>query len=287
MDGLVSHKGLDLVAIATPSHLHAPNAIAALRAGADVLVEKPLALKLADVDAMYDTAGKTGRGVFAFHNFRYSEVCRKLLEIVSSGVLGRLLTVRMAFHGFSRRWDWQTLRAMGGGCLGNTGPHVIDMALQLFGPSKPEVFCAADQVWGIGDAEDHVKVVFKGRGAPIVDFEITSACAYPQEFILIMGTKGGLHGTTGQLTWKTADPSALPQRSVETGAPAGRKYYNDTVAWQPEQTWKATGEDPWTSGYYHRLLYAHLREGAPPPVTPTDARRVVEVLDECLRQMSF
>ena len=69
------------------------------------------------------------------------------------------MQVRLVNHGFGRRWDWQTLRRFGGGSLNNTGAHLIDAALTLFGPGEPRVLYVSDCVQTLGDAEDHLKVV--------------------------------------------------------------------------------------------------------------------------------
>jgi predicted dehydrogenase len=83
--------------------------------------------------------------------------------------------IRIAWHGFKRRWDWQTLNEFGGGDLSNTGPHVIDHALQLLGEADPIVMCDLRNVLSSGDAEDHIKITLKAPGAPVVDIELTAA----------------------------------------------------------------------------------------------------------------
>ena len=285
--GLLSDRDVELVIVATPSHLHAQHSIAAVRAGKDVLVEKPLALSPAEADATFSAAAKAGRRLLAFHNFRFFQATRKVLEIASSGVLGRLLTVRLSSNSFNRRWDWQTLRDFGGGYVRNVGPHYLDVGLQLFGPSVPEVFCAAHRAWDVGDAEDHIQIMLRGTGAPIVDIEVSTACAYPKEFWHISGTRGGLHGSQSEIRWKYMDPAGLPERSALPGAAPDRKYFSEKTVWQPEQRFRASGDDGWGGSAYHRALYAHLREEGPAPVPWEDARRIVEVTEQCYAQLNL
>jgi predicted dehydrogenase len=70
-----------------------------------------------------------GRVLAPFQNRRYEPHFNKVKEIVASGKLGQIVQIRMAWHSFGRRWDWQTLREFGGGQLANNGPHLLDQAL--------------------------------------------------------------------------------------------------------------------------------------------------------------
>ncbi|MCM8769972.1 MAG: Gfo/Idh/MocA family oxidoreductase, partial [Candidatus Omnitrophica bacterium] len=153
---MLKEKEMELVVIATPSYLHSKNSIQALKAGFHVVCEKPMALSVRDAEAMIATARSSRKKLAVFHNRRYAPDFLKVKEVITSGKLGRILLIRMAWHNFSRRWDWQTLRKFGGGTLNNTGPHAIDQALQLFGGKKPELFCVMDRVLTLGDADDHV-----------------------------------------------------------------------------------------------------------------------------------
>jgi len=112
-------------------------------------------------------------------------------KVIKSGVLGRIVQISIAFNGFSRRWDWQTMQSRNGGNLANTGPHPLDQALQLFGKGMPKVTCYMDHTDNsLGDAEDHVKVLLSGRGHPTIDLEVSSCCAYPCFVYNVYGTRG-------------------------------------------------------------------------------------------------
>ena len=77
-----------------------------------------------------------------------------------------------------------------------------------------------DKALTLGDADDHDKVIFFGPNAPIIDIEISSACAYPQQPWLIMGTQGTLTGDFRSLRWKYFDPADLEPRQVDTRSDA-------------------------------------------------------------------
>jgi len=282
-NGLLADKELDLVVVATPSHLHAQHAEAILTSGRHVVCEKPLATSLEELDRIISVAEKAGRHLAPFQNRRYESAFQKVKEVIASGKLGRIVQIRMTGNGFSRRWDWQTLKEYGGGSLNNTGPHFLDQALELFGPGDPEIFCHLDNALSSGDADDHVKLIFRGPGKPLIDIEITSACPYPQNGWLVMGTRGGLTGTAARLDWKYVDFSAMPPRPVDHSPPAGRQYNREELEFQ-EESWD---DDPSVKGFhalthsFYNDLYEPLFSGSPLAITPQSVRRQIQILDTC------
>jgi scyllo-inositol 2-dehydrogenase (NADP+) len=101
---------VDVIVVATPSHVHATQVLEALRQGKHVVCEKPLALSVADADRMIDAAREAGRVLTVFHNMRYWPDVAKVRQVVESGKLGRIVQIRLTMQRFARRWDWQTLR---------------------------------------------------------------------------------------------------------------------------------------------------------------------------------
>jgi len=280
LDDLLGDREVELVTVATPSHLHAEHAIRALRAGKNVVCEKPMATSAAAADAMIEAARKAGRLLTIFQNRRYSPDFMKVREIIQTGKLGRIVMIRIACHGFGRRWDWQTLKEFGGGSLNNTGPHFLDQALQLFGDAEPQVFCHLERTLTSGDAEDHCKVILHAPGSPMIDLEITSACAYGQDTWLVMGTSGGLTGNYRTLRWKYVDFSKLPPRPVDRRPMPDRSYNSEPLPWQ-EETWEVPNDLAPAEVRYYLDLYETLRHGAPLVVTPESIRRQIALLEKC------
>jgi predicted dehydrogenase len=281
---MLADKDVELVINAMPSHFHAPLTIQALGAGKHVVCEKPMATCAADADKMIAAARKSGKRLTIFQNYRYQPHYQKVREVIASGKLGRIVQIKITVHGFSRRWDWQTLQEFGGGSLNNTGPHFLDMALQLMGDKDPQVFCNLERVLTSGDADDHVKVILRAKDAPMVDLEISSACCYPQEMWLVMGTCGGLAGKPNALRWKYFDPKALPPRPIDRKPTPDRSYNTETYPWQPEETWEAAKWKGPGQEQFYRDVFASVREGKPVPIKPESVRRQIAVLEECHRQ---
>ncbi len=280
---LLADPTVELVVIALPSFIHADSSIAALEANKHVVCEKPMATSLADADRMVEAAQRTGKVLTIFQQRRYGPDFVKVREVINSGVLGRIVQIRTTESRFGRRWDWQTLQKFGGGSLNNTGPHFLDMALQLFGDSYPEsVFCQLDRTLSLGDADDFVKIVVKAKDAPTLDIEVSSCCAYPSETWNIMGTNGGLSGSTRQLQWKWVDWDAQEPRELDLAPTPNRSYNRDTLVWQ-EASWDIENDtSPGHAGFYHDL-FATIRQGAPLAVTAESVRRVIWLQEECHR----
>ena len=279
-DSLVSGKDVEVMVVATPNLLHREQSIKALEAGMHVVCEKPFCPTVADADAMFESARKVGRVLIVFQSRRYALDFLKVRQVRQSGKLGRIVLIRIASHAFTRRWDWQTLKKCGGGLLGNYGAHYIDQALLLMGHTDPDVFCHMEHLLASGDAEDHVKVILRAEGAPMIDVEISSACAYPQAQWLVMGTSGGLTGSAKELRWKYVDLDLLPPRPVDTAPTPDRSYNREDLPWQ-EETWRAPESGPPMAAPFYLDLYETLRHGAPLAVTPESVRRQLVVLEKC------
>jgi predicted dehydrogenase len=288
---LLERDDLDLVVNAAPSRFHVPLTLQFLEAGLNVLCDKPLASRVADVDRLIAAAEAKGKVFAIFQQSRYSPAFLQLRRVLDSGVLGEIVQVSITFSGFSRRFDWQTLTAEMGGNLLNTGPHPLDQALQLFGTDRmPEVTCFMRRTVSYGDADDHVLLILSGEGRPLLHLEISSCCKYPGPTYAVYGTRGGLTGDTQRLEWQYYDPATAPALQLITtpiqkpdGTPA---YCSDSIEWQREE-WsspKGPGLFETMSGTFYSMLYRTLTEGAPLEITPQQVRQQIAVIEAAQRQ---
>jgi predicted dehydrogenase len=288
---LIQRKDLDLVINTTPSHLHVPVTMEFLKAGFNVLCEKPLARRAAEVDKLIAASKKVGKLLAIFQQSRYAPHFRQVQKVIDSGVLGRIVQISMSMSGFSRRWDWQTLQKNNGGSLLNTGPHPLDQALVLFGEGMPRVTCFMDRANTFGDAEDYVKLILSGAGHPVIDLEISSCQAYSGPAFVVQGTRGGMKATTGAAEWRYFKLSEAPkQKLIRTpivnaeGLPA---YVSETLNWHTGK-WEVPPEQADMYSYmaaeFYRNLYRTLTAGAPLEITLQQVRRQIAVIEECQRQ---
>jgi predicted dehydrogenase len=286
---LAADEEVELFVNSTPSNLHPKAAIGALRAGRNVVCEKPLATKVKDFDAMVAAARKARRVLAPFQNSRFYPFFAKMQEVISSGVLGRIIHVRIVCSGFSRRWDWQTRQELWGGNLNNTGPHPMDHAVMLFGPKMPKVFSRlASEAGSFGDADDFALVTLYGPGSPVVEVEVSSYRGYPvADGYVVNGQRGSLAGGPGGLRWKYYSPAKAPKHKLMTGWSDDRKYCGEQLPWR-EETWtppetKHTGFQFASQGFYDNV-YKVLTGGAQLVVKPEQVRRQIAVLEACHRQ---
>lgn len=132
---VTTHPGVDLVVIATPNESHFPLAAAAMRAGKDVVVDKPFTVTLAEARELVMIAQENRRLLSVFQNRRwYSEVLATK-AILESGVLGSVSHYECHMDRFrpNVRQRWREDPGPGAGLWFDLGPHLIDQALHLFG----------------------------------------------------------------------------------------------------------------------------------------------------------
>lgn len=284
---MLQRNDIDLVVNASMSHQHVPINIEIMEAGHNLLSEKPLAATCAEVDRMSETAGRNNVLFAVFQQSRFSPTFLKVKEVMDSGVLGRIIMVKVYFNSFARRWDWQTLQCMNAGNLFNTGPHPLDQALQLFGGNDdPEVFSIMDSVNFAGDAEGFVKVILKGKDHPVIDLEVSSCAAHTPLVYQVFAANGGLSGDHSKLEWKYFDPIAQPIPQLIMEPMPERKYCGETLEWKND-SW-VSSEKELDFNYrvvkFYESLYSTIRDGAPLAVSVEQVRRQIKVIEECHRQ---
>ena len=138
LEELLEHD-LDGVVIATPSALHAEQAVATLERGLAVFCQKPLARDAAETRRVLEAARAADRLLAVDLSYRHVEAVRAAHERVASGAIGALHTLDLVFHnayGPDKPWFTDPELA-GGGCLIDLGTHLVDLALWLTGSVVP------------------------------------------------------------------------------------------------------------------------------------------------------
>ncbi len=136
--GLVDRDDVDVVIVATTNEALAEVAVAAVAAGKDVLVEKPAARNVAEIDELVRAATRHGRLVRVGFNHRYHPALLAARQIVDAGTIGSLMFVRGRYGhggrvGYEREWRADPARS-GGGELIDQGVHLIDLSRWFLGP---------------------------------------------------------------------------------------------------------------------------------------------------------
>ena len=282
----------DFVVNASFSMDHAPISRYLLEHGMTVLSEKPAARDVADFEDILAAEKRGGGHYYVFQLCRFSPEFIKIKEIIAEGTLGRIVQVALQYDGFSRRWDWQTIHSWCAGSLRNTGPHPVDMALDLMGfPKDVRVFCAMDRALTLGDGEDYVKRIMAAPGAPVCDVQISSCNAYPGDRFFIQGTRGTLHGNGQQLEWKyfneaEAEPKELT--SVPLRNEKGEPLYCVDKLPMREGKWEATGlekrEFDAKGIKFYEVFYDTLVNGADFPIKNEEVKLQMYVMEQAHAQ---
>ena len=277
-DDFLKNAECELVVIASQSVAHAPQSIAVLKSGRDVLVEKPMSITAAEANRMIKTANTTGKQLFVHQNYRYHADVQYLRELLAGKLLGDVFQIRIRALNFVRRSDWQTLQEFGGGTLNNTCPHFIDAALIFLESPVKQQFSYLKNAVSAGDADDHVKLLLKGENGRVIDLEISSACAFSEPLWTVMGTAGTLRSDGKTSTIKYFDPKKLKPLQVTKTPAEGRKYGNDDkIPWK-EEIEPSVPKKP--SGDYYDNVWRVLRYGAEQDVKPEEVYEVMRVIEK-------
>jgi predicted dehydrogenase len=175
LDALLG-EDIDGVVIATPTALHAEQAISALSHGKAVFCQKPLGRTAAEVRAVLDAARSANRLLGVDLSYRFTEAMRHVSRLVRSGDLGRVYAVELTFHnayGPDKPWFYDPALS-GGGCVIDLGVHLVDLALwtldfpTVVGTSSKLFAKGSPLSAGAGQAEDYALATLELETGAIV-----------------------------------------------------------------------------------------------------------------------
>ncbi len=261
----------DFVAIATESGKHAAIALDCIKAGVNVLIEKPIALSVADAQAILDAAKAAGVTVGVCHQNRFNKAVQKLRQAFDEGRFGPIYNVSAVIRwnrdeGYYKQAPWRGTWEQDGGCLMNQCIHNIDL-LRWFGGEVSSVF-------GVTNNFCHPYIQGEDFGTAIIRFANGASGTlegtvnvYPrnmEETLTIFGERGtaklGGHSVNTILEWSFADKKDNLE-SVQ------REF---------------TEDPPDIYGFGHTPLYADfitaITEKRKPYVTAEDGKSAMEMV---------
>ncbi len=144
---LLADEEVDIVLCATPNDVHKEITIAAMRAGKNVICEKPVALSVADFDDMLEEAEKNGVFFTVHQNRRWDVDFLAIKSLIDSGEIGNTVNIESRYHG-SRGvpGGWRCEKPHGGGMILDWGVHLIDQMLQLIPEKIVKVYCETTHI---------------------------------------------------------------------------------------------------------------------------------------------
>nr|NLI50282.1 Gfo/Idh/MocA family oxidoreductase [Propionibacterium sp.] len=191
LDALVELPDLDAVVLGTPTHLHHAHALQVIAAGLPVVVEKPLGVNLAQMREVVDAARAAKVPVTVYLQRRFDPAHQVARALVASGRLGDVWRFEYRWERWvpepRHGWREDTPSADGGGKLSDLGPHMIDLAVQLFGPVE-SVYAEVASRRQVGDDEAHVALHHaSGR---VSHLDVCTLVAQPGPRMRLIGSAG-------------------------------------------------------------------------------------------------
>ncbi|KAA8920778.1 oxidoreductase [Xanthomonas sontii] len=272
---------IDAVVIATPNQTHAPLALAALAQGKHVLVDKPFTLDVAEAQQVLAQAQRADRIVSVFQNRRWDGDFLGVRALLEAGTLGEIAEFHSHFdrHRPQVVDRWREHALPGSGLWFDLGPHLLDQALQLFGPPQS---LQAD-------------LALQRPGAQTVDY-VHAVLRYPRlrvvlhagSLVAANGLRFALHGSGGSYVKHGLDTQEAQLRAgVAPGAPGwGEDPLPGQLRLVGADGTHAVQTLPAPRGDY-RDCYAAFREAiagrAPAPVDAAQALAVMRLLEAGVR----
>ena len=195
---MISENEIELISIATESGLHAQIALECIDKGINLIIEKPMAMSMADANEIIARSEMKGVKVAACHQNRFNIAVQKMRKALEDGRFGTLshgsIHVRWNRNeGYYTQAPWRGTWAQDGGCLMNQCIHGIDLLRWTFGDEVEEVYGQTRQQFhDYLEAEDVGMAVVKFKNGAIATIEGTTN-VYPQnleETLYIFGENG-------------------------------------------------------------------------------------------------
>ncbi len=200
----------DVAVILTPHPFHAAIAIDCLEAGCHVLVEKPMAVQVAEADAMIAAAERAGCLIAENFQHRHRPDVKAARRLIGEGELGRLLHLDMTASWprtaiYYKQVSWRgTWAGEGGGVLMNQAPHNLDLICYLLGMPKRVVAWTRTILHRI-ETEDTVQAMLEWPSGTLGSLHISTAEAGRPERLEIVGTGGYLQLGRGTCTFNKCE----------------------------------------------------------------------------------
>lgn len=259
---LIKSDDVDALVVLTPIMLNAPVTIAALKAGKDVYVEKPMAVSIRDADKIVELEKSTGKQVFVLEQIVYSRAWNKLKEVMRSGEIGKPVMYDKLSHGLlaagADEWGygdtkWRINAEFPLGALFDGGIHAIALLAHFFG--APESVYARGQSLRKGYGEyDNINMIFDYKNGLQGIFSFSAFLGGKRNYFHIRGTQGLVVLDDRKLTFeykngrsRTFDPKEGPENNP---------HFN---MWKKITKARLTGKPPlYTSEMARRDVYTLL-----------------------------
>lgn len=265
---MLTKEEIDVVVICSESGYHGMQALDVLESGRHVIIEKPMALTLEEIDAVNELADRKGLKVCVSHQNRFNRPIQKLRRAVEEGRFGRLIngTARILWTRDQHYYDlapWRGTRALDGGTLMNQCIHNIDLLQWMMGSEVVSVHAELGTFLRKIEMEDFgaILIRFKNGAVGVVE---GSACVYPKNLEETLS----IFGETG-----TAVIGGLAVNEIQTWNFSDSKYYDNPETKDEIENVYGNGHTP----LYKDMVQA-IWEDRAPLIDGHEGRKSVEII---------
>jgi predicted dehydrogenase len=261
-------RDLDLIDICTPSNLHFAQAMQGLAAGRHVLVEKPLAGSLAEVDGLIVAERKSQKRVAPVFQYRFSDGLQGFLAVMNAGLVGKPYVATVETHWrrtaayYDNPWRGRFASELGG-CLVTHAIHAHDILTLVMGPIASVAARTATAVNPI-ETEDCAALLLEMKSGALVTLSVTLGAE--EEISRLRFCFAGL---TVESHLDPYNPGRAPWRFLTGDAALKNRIDQSLAGYKP-------GPERWTGQFVR--LHGALTEGTTLPVTVADARASIELI---------
>jgi scyllo-inositol 2-dehydrogenase (NADP+) len=271
----------ELVVVTTPNRTHVPLGLAALEAGLPVVMDKPLAASSADGRRLVEAARGRDLLFTVFQNRRWDGDFLTIRRLLASGAFGEVVRFESRFERWRPEVDAAAWRELGepadaGGLLFDLGAHLLDQAVQLFGPPTG-VYAEVDRRRADAGVDDDVFVALTHPGGVRSHHWMTVLAPILGPRFRVLGTRGSFEKSGLDIEEDQLASGLRPGDQGWAHEPAsmwGRFSSSD------EPTPVETEAGGWAE--FYAGVAASLRTGSPPPVDPKDAVLVLELIEAAI-----
>ena len=277
---LLADERIDLVTVATPNDYHKEIVMAALRAGKNVISEKPVTICSADLEEMIACANECGKLFTVHQNRRWDEDYLTMKKLLDDGTLGKVFRIESRVQG-SRGipGDWRNQKQHGGGMVFDWGIHLLDQALMMTLPCKLKTVYAELTNVTNENCDDGFRATLIFDDGLSFYVEVTTSNFISLPLWYMLGENGtsviddwDCSGKTVMVSdWENRDAVPIVAGAGITKTMAPRT--DDTIKEYPLDVQKAD----W--GEYYKNVFAYLRGEEPIIVTHDQQRRLLKLVE--------
>ncbi len=280
VDKLLANQDIDLILVATPNNFHKEYTIKALRAGKNVVCEKPAAMNSQELEEMIAVSKEVGKFFTIHQNRRWDKDFNIVKKAIEQGLVGKPFTIESRVFGQNgAMYGWRAYKVAGGGMMLDWGVHLVDQILFMIHEEVTEVYCHMHTV-KTAECDDYFKLLLRFKSGLSVQIEVCTYALLPMPRWYILGDGGSMviedFQGNGKIVHAKNTETQWEPIVIQTAAGPTR-----TMSPRPKETLeeiKPPTADPQWIEFYANVI--NVIEGkAEPAIRLPEVQRVFKVME--------